>query len=76
MEFCSSPTYRPNLANLVAERLSAKHLIQQYALGQCMFVCVCLYVYLSVTRGSRGGMHVYESRSHAFSPVREAKLRG
>ena len=45
------------------------YVILQHALGQCMFVCI--YVYLSVTllyacadRGARRrGMHVYESRS-------------
>ena len=32
---------------VVAERLSARHLILQHALGQRMYVC--MYVYLSVT---------------------------
>ena len=62
---------------VIAEHLSARHLILQHELGQCMFVCmyvcmfVCMYVYLSVTllyacadQGARRrGMHVYESRS-------------
>ena len=50
-------------STIIAERLSARHLILQHALGQRTYVCmyVCMYVYLSVTPcTSRSSTHARE----------------